>query len=482
MATITVNGSNANVSFINAENIATIGTSSFNTTALAKDGGTGRLVIDINPALIGYGTVNSVKISYKAYGSRTGLLGSKAQIRTGYWNYNGGGYVDVNTHGDVGRGSSNATSYTDTIYPVLSSSSGFELFFKITNPIATQTNTVYVSNISITIDYTPASYKVSTNVSPLGSGTVTGSGTYNHGSTATLVATANDGYNFVKWNDDNKENPRTITVTGNATYTAIFTPITYTITFKDYDGTIIPVNGQNSQTVEYGKLPVEPPTPTRPSTPQHRYEFNGWSPTIETATRDIAYFAQYTEIEIFYTITWLNYDGSLLKTYDDMPYGSIPVYDGDTPIRPSTAQYSYEFNGWDPPIDKVNGIVGDTVYVAKFKENLRNYPVSVKDGTVTLLSGSKVGDNYEYGSILEITANEKEGYKFLGWSGNSSSTEKTIRYTVISEAIFEALYKKLQMLFKSIKMFNHSKNELISPLNPLESGEEVIVEVKIVYE
>jgi hypothetical protein len=222
MATITVNGSNANVSFINAENIATIGTSSFNTTALAKNGGTGRLVIDINAALIGYGTVNSVKISYKAYGSRTGVLGSKAQIRTGYWNYNGGGYVDVNTHGDVGRGSSNATSYTDTIYPVLSSSGGFELSFKITNPIAAQTNTVYVSNISITIDYTPASYKVSTNVSPADSGTVKGGGTYNHGSTATLIATANDGYKFVKWNDENKNASRTITVTGNITYTAYF--------------------------------------------------------------------------------------------------------------------------------------------------------------------------------------------------------------------------------------------------------------------
>ena len=355
--------------------------------------------------------------------------------------------------------------------------SNFVAYIHTANILVTK---LFVNYVDLVVTYEIPSYTVTVNTN--GGGSVTGGGTYTNGSMATLTATPDAGYKFVKWNDNNEENPRTITVTGNVTYTATFTPYTYTITFKDYDGTIIPVNGQNSQIVEYGKLPVEPPTPTRPSTPQYRYEFNGWSPAIEVATKDIAYFAQYTEIYIPYTVTWLNYDGSVLAACRNLPYGSIPVYNGDIPVRPSTAQYSYEFDGWDPPIDKVNGIIGDTIYVAKFKENLRNYPVSVKDGIVTLLSGSKVGDNYEYGSILEITANEKEGYKFLGWNGNSSSNEKTIRYTVISEAIFEALYKKLQMFFKSIKMFNHSKNELISPLNPLKSNEEVIVEVKIAYE
>ncbi len=37
-----------------------------------------------------------------------------------------------------------------------------------------------------------------------------------------LTATPYDGYKFVKWNDENTDNPRTITVTSNATYTATF--------------------------------------------------------------------------------------------------------------------------------------------------------------------------------------------------------------------------------------------------------------------
>lgn len=55
-------------------------------------------------------------------------------------------------------------------------------------------------------------------------GTVTGGGTYNGGATATLTATPNMGYHFVQWQDGNTQNPRTITVTGDATYTATFAP------------------------------------------------------------------------------------------------------------------------------------------------------------------------------------------------------------------------------------------------------------------
>ena len=55
-------------------------------------------------------------------------------------------------------------------------------------------------------------------------GTVTGGGTYNGGATATLTATPNMGYHFVQWQDGNTQNPRTITVTGDATYTAAFAP------------------------------------------------------------------------------------------------------------------------------------------------------------------------------------------------------------------------------------------------------------------
>lgn len=55
-------------------------------------------------------------------------------------------------------------------------------------------------------------------------GTVTGGGEFKKDATTTLTATPNAGYLFVQWQDGNTDNPRTVTVTANATYTATFAP------------------------------------------------------------------------------------------------------------------------------------------------------------------------------------------------------------------------------------------------------------------
>ncbi len=74
----------------------------------------------------------------------------------------------------------------------------------------------------VSIANTSASYTISVSSASPSMGTATGGGTYSGGATAELTATANSGYRFTGWNDGNTENPRTVTVTGNATYTAQF--------------------------------------------------------------------------------------------------------------------------------------------------------------------------------------------------------------------------------------------------------------------
>ena len=60
-------------------------------------------------------------------------------------------------------------------------------------------------------------------------GTVKGGGEYAPGNTATLTATPKKGCTFVGWSDGNTDNPRTVTVEGDATYIAQFTKNNYTI-------------------------------------------------------------------------------------------------------------------------------------------------------------------------------------------------------------------------------------------------------------
>lgn len=61
-------------------------------------------------------------------------------------------------------------------------------------------------------------------------GYATGGGTYDAGSVATLRAIASGHNHFVSWNDGNTQNPRYVTVTGDATYIATFAKNQYEIT------------------------------------------------------------------------------------------------------------------------------------------------------------------------------------------------------------------------------------------------------------
>lgn len=65
-------------------------------------------------------------------------------------------------------------------------------------------------------------YTLTVEVNDSKMGSATGGGQYSSGATATLAATAAEGYHFVSWQDGNTSATRTVTVTANETYTATF--------------------------------------------------------------------------------------------------------------------------------------------------------------------------------------------------------------------------------------------------------------------
>ena len=65
-------------------------------------------------------------------------------------------------------------------------------------------------------------FEINAVASPVEGGTVTGGGRYNFNTQVSLIATANDGYEFAYWEDGSESNPRDITVEGDTTYTAYF--------------------------------------------------------------------------------------------------------------------------------------------------------------------------------------------------------------------------------------------------------------------
>ena len=97
---------------------------------------------------------------------------------------------------------------------------------RLTCKVGADASGSYAYTVKIQIDYELLiSFSITTNATPENAGIVSGGGTYENGKTATLTATPNDGYKFVRWSDDNINASRTVTVTGDVTYTAYFEKI-----------------------------------------------------------------------------------------------------------------------------------------------------------------------------------------------------------------------------------------------------------------
>ena len=85
---------------------------------------------------------------------------------------------------------------------------------------------------TLTAEFAPNQYTVTTLASHSERGTTQGDTTVNYLDSVTITANSNYGYHFVQWNDGNTENPRQVQVTGDTTYTATFDKNTYAISLS----------------------------------------------------------------------------------------------------------------------------------------------------------------------------------------------------------------------------------------------------------
>ena len=136
---------------------------------------------------------------------------------------------------------------------------------------------------------------------------------------------------------------------------------------------------------EYGETPSHT-DPVKEADAQYTYTFAGWSPEIEAVTGDAAYTATFTKTVNTYTITWKNDDGTVLETDKNVPYGATPSYNGATPTKAATAQYTYTFDKWSPTVATVTG---DATYTATYKNAVNTYTITWKNDDGTALETDK---------------------------------------------------------------------------------------------
>ena len=128
---------------------------------------------------------------------------------------------------------------------------------------------------------------------------------------------------------------------------------------------------------------------------------------------------------------------------DELDYGAVPEYRGETPTRPATAEFTYTFIGWDK---RITAVTDDSTYTATYEKT--PIPPVTKKATLTFdLAGGTIDGKAnlviaaEVGDVITIPkAPVRDGYTFQYWRG--SAYYPGDKYTVEGDHTFTAVWKK----------------------------------------
>ena len=126
------------------------------------------------------------------------------------------------------------------------------------------------------------------------------------------------------------------------------------------------------------------------------------------------YGAKLVGEHVSFTITWVNYDGEILLTLIEVPYGEVPVYSGKTPYKPNEGlSFKYVFDGWTPSVLPAKNNVE---YVARFREEMcLQFEIKYNANGGSNAPGSQyknAGESLTLSSSIPTRA----GYRFYGWN------------------------------------------------------------------
>lgn len=223
--------------------------------------------------------------------------------------------------------------------------------------------------------------------------------------------------------------------------------VTSTVTFMTWDGssvvgTVHYVNGYPQE--------VWPNNPSRTATAQWSYTFVGWNLDMDSDTDDpyalmnvIAnrtVYAAYSRTLRTYTVIWRNDNNSTLETDTNVPYGTMPTYDGATPVSGEKV-----FKGWNPTPAP---ITGNTTYTATY---IPTYEVRFYDFDGTLLDTKVVLQ----GNITTFPANPTSEFgTFVGWGPDYSETPITRNVDAYAQYDFTMTEPDLKYLIYTLDNTN----------------------------
>ena len=249
--------------------------------------------------------------------------------------------ITANANPTEGGTVSGADSYTHGATATLTASAnvGYTFVNWTKNGNVVSTNATYSFTATEAADYvanfTLNSYTITVTANPTAGGTLTGAGSYNHGTICTLTATANEGYAFSKWTENGDEVSTdatySFTVTGARNLVAVFDTLTYSIAV-----TADPAEGG---TITGTGIYKHFETCTLTATPTTGYHFVNWTEN-DTVVANAG--AEYT-----FTVTGArNLMANFDTTHANLAWSAEEF----------TGYVAIDFNNWKPTLSNPNSV------------------------------------------------------------------------------------------------------------------------------
>ena len=311
-------------------------------------------------------------------------------------------------------------------------------------------------------------------VTPANSGTVTGAGTYEIGTTCTLTSIANEGWSFYSWTEDGdgvSNNPEySFMVTGNRNLVANFIAegSLCSLTIEMYDSWGDGWNGGKLTVSDdfggYNKVTLSGGSSgsTTLLVPDGSHITLGWingnydsecSFNVRYANGDLIYHGEDMssdfsfEFDMDCPATMFTITATANPIEGGTVIGAGTYNHGATATLMTAANTNYTFINWTKNGTIVSAyptysfiVTEDASYVANFE--LNSYTITATANPVEggIVTGAGI---YNHGAMATLTATTNTGYTFINWTKNGTvvSTEQTYSFTVTEDASYVANFE-----------------------------------------
>ena len=251
-------------------------------------------------------------------------------------------------------------------------------------------------------------------------GSITGGGYVNYGDSVVLHATANIGFHFFSWDDQDICNPRSVQITSDSSFTAFFFINKYNVSVTSNDTNFGTVTGGG--VFEHGQPAI------LVATPRSHFHFEKWSdentdnPRFLNAMGDTSITAIFS-IDHHSIVVNTNHQGwGIVSGTGTFDYGqTISLC-----ATPTDEHYFSAWNDGNTDATRTITLLSDTSFTAYFGINQYTVTATSVDPSMGFVTG---GGIYDYNSTATIQAIPYNGYQFLHWDDGNTNANRTIAVT-----------------------------------------------------